>query len=212
MSVIAAALLVTECAGRVPTAPDLAQGPATAVDDDFDRSVLGQNWIVYNGAVGIVNSRAIGVLGVSGDSLGLGIVAWNASSFSADQFSEGVISADGDPRAASQVFVRRRTSDRQRYGFHWSPFAGRWELKRDGGVNAPVLAAAMGPPVAPGDRIRIEARGTAIRGYRNGVLILTAEDSVLAEAGQLGMVLNVAQIMRFPAAFFDSWSGGSLDR
>jgi len=66
-------------------------------------------------------------------------------------------------------------------------------------------------PVAPGDLIRIEVRGSVIRGYRNGELILTAEDRELTQPGQPGVVQNVAQATRFPSAGFEDWRGGNLD-
>ena len=76
------------------------------VFDDFERDSLGSNWTIYNGDVGIVNQSDLGVITKTGPMLGLGIVAWNATVFSADQFSEGNITVDVDPNALYQVFVR----------------------------------------------------------------------------------------------------------
>lgn len=174
--------------------------------DDFERQALGANWVVHNGHVGIVDGRALGVLSKRGEMLGLGIVTWNAR-FSADQFSEAVIAPGIDAEALYQVFVRRRVSDRQRYGFHWYR---EWQLKRDGGYGAPVLTTAPSARPAPGDTIRIEVVGSVIRGLHNGVEVIRATDSVLTEPGQPGVALNVAGVTSFPTPFYESWRGGSL--
>lgn len=208
---------MTACSNgpSTPSTPPAPVAPSvlsmSVVSDDFERADLGTNWTVYSGAVGIVDNRAIGVRSAGGTLLGLGLVAWTATMFGTDQFSEAVLSPNIDAQAQFQVFVRRRVSDRQRYGFHWNLSASRWELKRDGGPAAPVLATASGTPLAAGDVLRIEARGTTLRGFRNGTLVLTAEDSVLAGQGEPGMALNVRFVTRFPAPFAERWNGGSLD-
>ena len=193
-----------------------AAGGAGAVSDpafdDFERGTLGSNWVVYNGDVGIINKSDLGVLSRSSRLLGLGILAWNATVFRADQFSQARISVDADRNVVIQVFVRRRQSDNQRYGFHWRLHdgGGRWEIKRDGAPNAPVLASVPGPSPAPGDTIRVEVAGSTITGFRNGVRVLTTTDSMLTEPGQPGIVLNVYWVTRFPVPAVESWTGGSL--
>lgn len=190
-----------------------APGPAEdSVVDDFFREDLGRNWTVYNGQVGIIGRRGIGVVSRRGPMLGLGIVAYSAAAFRADQFSEAVISRDRDPAMLVQVFVRRRQADAQRYGFHWRPLSGegQWEIKRDGGPAAPVLTAVPGAQPMPGDTIRIEVRGSVIRGFHNGRRIATAVDPLLTDAGQPGMVFNIYAVTRFPSPAVERWTGGSL--
>lgn len=180
-------------------------GPDPAIDT-FERAALGGNWTVHNGDVGLVNRGEIGLLSKRGPMLGLGIATWNGS-FSADQFSEVVISPNIDPNAFTQVFVRWRARDRQPYGFHWF---GQWQLKRDGGPAAPVLAGAPGSKPSPGDTLRIEVVGDLIRGLHNGVEVIRVRDSALTEAGHPGMALHAAGVSVFPTSFYRRWSGGSL--
>ena len=116
-----------------------AQDPAA---DDFERHLLGPNWTLLLGSqAGIVNSRALGVANTNWC-----FVVWTASAFRADQFSEATIASDIDPNMLTQVFVRRRTSDLARYGFHWNGDPGRsqWEIKYDG---VPTIMQALAPGV-----------------------------------------------------------------
>ena len=114
-------LFVAGC--EVENNQPMEDGP-DPVFDDFERVTLGNNWTVYSGDVGIINNSDIGI---NSKTKRLGIVAWNTTLFSVDQFSQAVISLDKEPGILQQVFVRRRISDGQRYGFHWnSAHGGRW--------------------------------------------------------------------------------------
>ena len=183
-----------------------------AVLDRFDRAELGGDWEVCSGEVGIVHGHDLGVLSKDAPMKGLGIVAWRATDFGADQFSEAVISPEADPKALLQVFVRRHPPDGRRYGFHWNPAdGGRWELKLDGGPDTVVLATTPASRPAPGDTIRVEAMGNTIKGFHNGAEVVSAVDSALAGPGQPGVALNVARgVERFPAPFVRGWTGGHL--
>ncbi len=190
--------------GQGPAGPDQAF-------DRFERQSLGGNWTVYNGDVGIIHERDLGCLSKDAPMRGLGIVAWCGTEFAADQFSEAVISPEVDANAVLQVFVRRSTHDGRRYGFYWIPDGGgRWEIKRDGGTEAVVLAVAPSPSPAPGDTLRLEAAGDSIKGFHNGTEVVQAVDSALREPGQAGVVLNVARVERFEAPMASRWTGGSL--
>ncbi|HLZ29815.1 MAG TPA: hypothetical protein VKV73_21055 [Chloroflexota bacterium] len=213
--------VMAHIAGYVPMAGSAVAQEAPPADpsmagvdpiiDDFQRDSLGDGWHIYNGNAGIVNGE-LGIVNKSGPMLGLGILAWQGAVLSADQFSEAVVAPDKDPDALLQVFVRRRTSDNQRYGFHWNPYAGgRWELKRDGGTPGIVLTTLAAPQrPGPGDVLRIEVVGSQITGIYNGNVMLTASDTDLTDAGQPGLALNIGLLTHLPAAFVTRWSGGSL--
>ncbi len=191
-----------------------AQDPAA---DDFERHVLGPNWIVLAGAAAIIGDSDLGVAGSGGCA-----VQWAGSAFGADQLSETEISTDIDPEMLLQVFVRRRAADGARYAFHWNgdPGMDRWEIKYDGVPSAQtrILASAGGSPPMPGDRIRIEVEGASpvtIRGYYEGSLFLLATDAApqrIASAGPPGVVTRPRQgsTPTPPVPVFESWSGGTL--
>lgn len=175
--------------------------------DEFERANLGSNWTVYNGSPGIPNGRDFGVFNKAGALYGLAIAGYTGAAVGANQFSACTLSATYDALANPQVFVRRRVSDKQRYGFFW--YQGTWRLKRDGGVAAPVLAAIDGPGPLPGDVLRIEAIGPTLYGLVNGTLLLVAQDSALP-GGVPGLVVRVVDVHVFPTAVCAQWNGGSL--
>jgi hypothetical protein len=181
------------------------------VSDDFARPELGDHWAVHNGDVGILGGRDLGLRTKNAPMHGLGIVAWRATTFSANHFCEAVLSPDADPAAVFQVFVRR-TADGQRFGFHW--YDGRWGLKRDGLPNGASLAHDVpGPRPVPGDRLRIESVGGTLRGLHNGIEVIRGTDAVLAalrEPGQPGLVLHAYHVARTPTAFYRQWCAGGL--
>lgn len=173
-----------------------AGGSGCTVMDDFERSQLGPNWTVYNGNPHIVGNSDFGA------DQGLNIATWTADAFSADQYAQGQLSSPLDT-TNSMVFVRRRISDLQRYGFvwvdntyppcqaldpGWASGSGGVLLKRDGGVGAPTLACAQMAMVVGGDVLRIEAQGTSLRGYVNGQLVIQTTDSEIP-SGEPGFAM-----------------------
>ena len=187
------------------------------VFDDFERHSLGPSWVVLAGAgsVGLVAQSDLGL--VVGPARGAA-VAWAADTFLADELSEALISPARSDSMLLQVYVRLRASDNARYGFHWNDaLGGRWELKYDGvpTKQTRILASAIAPEPLPGDRIRIEARGSTISGYHNGLLVLTAEDTgpdAILEAGELGVVFRftITSPAVYPSAVVEEWTGGDL--
>lgn len=189
-----------------------AQDPAC---DDFERATLGTNWTRYGGsAAEIVNGSDLG----SPDGLWC-FAGWTADVFGVDQYSHSIISPSRPPEMLTQVFVRRRASDLARYAFHWNgdPGKSQWEIKYDGVPTAQtrILALQPAPPPAQGDSICIEVEGATIRGYHEGILILTATDTApdaILTAGVAGVVSRAIQGSPAtpPIPIFASWKGGTL--
>lgn len=192
----------------------------TVFSDNFERSTLGTNWSVVFGSAGIVNNSDLGFQSVSP----AGIVSWTGSTLSADQFSEGLISSNKVKNMLTQVSVRRRSSDGARYAFHYNEgpnvVAPGWEIKYDGVPTAQtrILATNRTPPAPkPGDRLRLEVRNSnpvSLKGYLNGVLVLSATDSsasrVLNGSPSLVYRLQLNTTTTYPTAVWESWTGGSL--
>lgn len=199
-----------------------AQDPAL---DDFERAALGGNWTRFSGSdAEIVNGSDLGK-----PASAWVFVGWTASEFAADQFCEAVI-ADGRPDTMlTQVYVRRRTSDLARYGFHFNDenedgtgiANPRWEIKYDGVPTAQtrILASVPATMPQPGDTLRIEVRGTSpvlIKGFHNGVEVVSAADSAHQRITTSGVVGMVSRLRRGGytappnSPVFASWRGGSL--
>ncbi len=208
--------------GLLVTFSVTAQDPAL---DDFERATLGGNWTRFSGSdAEIVHGSDLGKPG----SAWL-FVGWTAYEFTADQFCEAVI-ADGRPDTLlTQVYVRRRTNDLARYGFHFNDENDdgtgianpRWEIKYDG-VPTPqtrILASVSATMPQPGDSLRIEVRGTSpvlIKGFHNGVEVISATDSAHQRITTSGVVGMVSRLRRGGytappnSPVFASWRGGSL--
>ena len=194
---------------------------AQTVFDDFERSGgLGSNWTVFfgGGSVDIVYDSD---LGFTNNSALFGIAAWTATTLTADQYSEAVISPNRIDSMLTQVFVRRRTSDNARYGFHWNnDFGGRWEIKYDGvpTIQTRILASLPGAEPLAGDTIRLEIQVMTLKGFHNGNLLLTYTDSAFAASspitttGAPGMAyrFTVGFAAFYPQQVFEEWGAGNL--
>jgi len=129
----------------------------------------------------------------------------------------------------TQVYVRRRTNDLARYGFHFNDenedgtgiANPRWEIKYDGVPTAQtrILASVPATMPQPGDTLRIEVRGTSpvlIKGFHNGMEVISATDSAHQRITASGVVGMVSRVRRggFTAPpnspVFAGWRGGSL--
>lgn len=183
--------------------------------DDFERSTLGSDWNNFTGNAGIVNNSDLGIL--FGNMAG---IEWNATTSGGYQFSEALLSLDKFANVLTQVFVRRRASDRARYAFHWNPekTPAQWEIKFDGvpTESTRILASSTASGPDAGDTIRIEVSGTTLKGYHNGVEIITATDTApnaIAD-GKPGVVARPRRdtTISYPAPVFESWAGGVFVR
>ncbi len=183
-----------------PLPPDL--DPAS---DDFERAALGENWDILAGTPAIIDSSDFGA-----QASGFGFAAWQASSFSADQFCEVVLSANWNPVNSIQLCVRVNPQNSARYGFRWFGGGGSTlELRYHNGPTSVLLASVSGQALAPGDTMRIEVEGSTVRGLKNGNQILAGTDSNLV-SGTAGIAVSFSG--PGPASFVESWVGGSLTR
>ena len=191
--------------------------------DDFERTVLGNTWMEWVNAECSVNGSDLVQANPSN-----WCYAVYSTTFAANQFSEAVISPDKPAQILTQVFVRQQpvgtpSGNGARYGFHYNADPGKawWEIKYDGVVSAEtrVWMNASAPPPMPGDRIRIEVRGTnpvQIRGLHNGIELISVSDSEpqrIATTGHSGVVERPAGNSMPPMAnspVFESWCGGAL--
>ncbi len=208
-----------------PDAPDPDGPPADVATDDFERGSLGSDWTIAfppppNDQVRIIGDSD---LGMAPGPQGFFIAVYTGRTFSADQFCEATIPIDADPDWIHQVFVRRRGVDAARYGFGYNgdpgqPSFGTWYFKYDGVPSAQtrVFATAPAPSTpAPGDRIRVEIEGFALRGYWNDMLVLEATDTDASriDDGAPGLAARWATgNAGTPAAVkvWEGWAGGSL--
>ncbi|MEO6691603.1 MAG: T9SS type A sorting domain-containing protein [Saprospiraceae bacterium] len=193
---------------------------AQTVFDDFERTGgLGSNWIVYFGA-GSVNIVYDSDLGFTNGSTLFGIAAWTGTTLTADQYSEAVISPNRIDSMLTQVFVRRRTIDNARYGFHWDNIAASWQLKYDGVPTIQTRIMASLPAAEPlaGDTIRLEIQGMTLKGFHNGNLILTYTDTAFATSNPITTTGAPGMAYRFTIGFhafypqqvFEEWGAGNL--
>lgn len=196
--------------GRSQALPD----PAA---DDFERHSLGPNWLRLAGSTAdIVNMSDLGSPQASGC-----VVAWIASQFAANQFNEVTTSLDKSPDMLTQVFVRQRTTDNARYGFHWNGDGSnsQWEIKFDGVPTAltRMVASLPGPGPAPGSTLRLEVHGSnpvVLRAFHDGVLLMMGTDTAanrIIGAGRSGLVGRMRLGVPYtpPMPIFESWRGGT---
>ncbi len=195
-----------------------------AVSDDFERASLGSNWSVVFGNGAIVNNSDLGSTGT-----GQPIVMWVGTALGANQFCEATIALDKVTDMMAQVCVRRQSSDGARYAFYYyaggdsgEPVNG-WRFKFDGvpSANTRTVGAlnSTEPAMAGGDRIRLEVRGSgasvSLKGYRNGRLILEADDTApdrITAVGPPSMAWRLVSgsTTTYPSPVYENWSAGTL--
>jgi len=191
----------------VQTAPP---GARTAADD-FDRAdgPLGPNWSGQAANLTIEGGE-VSMIQANGNA---GAV-WAGDTFGPDQFSEVVIGSLNGGSILEfrgiQAFARFQSGSALRYAFHYFSDGGAYEIKFDGGSPGIVLASLPAPPPAPGDTIRVEVRGTTIRGFLNGLLLLETTHTQLTD-GSVGFVIGLNQGSQFrPRRAVTAWRGGEL--
>lgn len=184
--------------GVTATAPP----PVSIATDDFQRTTVGPNWWVNKGEAAIIGGSAFGV------ATTIQVIAGYQASFASDQFSEAVVVAGFNRLDRLQVCVRMNSSTNERYALLFRPDSALYQLKFDGAEPGVVLASVAATGPGPGDILRIEARGTSLRGLVNGVVVLEATNGALT-SGSPGVSMRAISGVA-PAAFWESWRGGAL--
>jgi hypothetical protein len=192
----------------------LVQAPspgARTAADNFDRAdgPLGANWSGQTANLTLEGGE-VSMIQTTGNT---GAV-WAADAFGPDQFSEVVIgSLNGgsilDFRGI-QVFTRFQSGTSLRYAFHYFADVGDYQIKFDGGTPGVVLASLPAPPPGPGDVLRVDVRGSTIRGFVNGQLVLQVTHTQLT-GGEIGFLIGYTQGGQvLPRRTVTSWAGGEL--
>ena len=185
------------------------RGPMMAaafqVCDDFTGSdgALGANW-VGAGGTGSGCERSSNQARASATGT-LNINCRASGTFANDQFAEVIVvnieAITNDGVGAGPLV---RGSDAGSFTGYWVLFSGNWLTlqKRVGGTNTTLLDQAA--TVTPGDLMRLEAEGTALRVYINGGLQASTTDSDLA-SGRPGIAARVNAPEVLNDTLMDDW-------
>jgi hypothetical protein len=174
--------------------------------DDFNRAdgALGSNWTAISGGALTISSQvAVGTSSsaVTGD-------IWTGSSFGGDQFSQ--IAVTSTAMSGGQwiaAMVRAQNSGQTAYAGLYSWNYGSQELmifKRTSGNWTQLGAAYSTGTLAAGTQLQLQAVGSTISFWQNGVQRLSVTDSSIT-GGAPGIIAYGT------AAAADNWSGGSAD-
>lgn len=144
--------------------------------DSFDRAdagTLGANWTSCGGnaAYGIVSNTA-----ASSNIEDEEAVFWNAETFADNHYSE-VVFATGSANAFIGPAVRCSTGSGGNYYGFYGDTGSRYLIRVVAGTWTQL--ATLGTGFTNGDTLRLEAEGTTLRAYINGVLWTSVTDSNL---------------------------------
>ena len=129
-----------------------------------------------------------------------GVAFYNALTWPADQWSEVTISRLSSTAGDNGPAVRIASGAPTYY--YAAVFAGgSLEIYRS--INHSWTRLLVAGTAAVGDRVRLEAQGTTLRVYRNGVLLGSVQDTQIA-TGSAGMGQDGT------SGAMDDWAGGGL--
>ena len=176
---------------------------ATA-SDNFNRANggLGTNWSdISDGGLAISSQVAAGTAasGVSGD-------AWNAQTFSSDQFSQ--VRVTSTRLTGGQwigPMVRAQNSGQNAYVgiYNWNNGSPNLMLfKRSGSSWAQLGRTYNSGPLAAGTQLEVKATGSTISFLQNGVSRISATDTSLSGGAPGIMAYGTGQV--------GNWSGGNF--
>jgi hypothetical protein len=174
--------------------------------DNFNRAngAIGSNWTFnLNNALNVSGNTVVGT------STSSGIFFNNTISPAADEFSQISVAVAPTTNTGDVVGISVRNGASgvsSAYGYTCEGNVGR-AIVKDVTNAFSTIAGPTGTPTAPcvaGDALRLEAVGSSLTAFRNGVVDLTATDTSLTSGG---VGLWIAQ---GTTAAGDNWSGGNL--
>lgn len=159
--------------------------PAAALyADDFNRAnaALTTPWMHIDGSHSIVSNKvAVGPASPNN--------SYYDATFSADQWAEADLDNEQDGAGVIFPIVRCGTGANADLYYYWvgPPGSRQFQInKRLGGVYSTVASAGGPMPTGP-FKARLEVQGTTLRGYADGVLVVTGTDATVA-TGRPGML------------------------
>lgn len=183
-------------------ANSLTGSPTQIASDNFNRAdgPIGANWTTY-AAAGLQIASNL----VEATTTGRNGAFWNANAFNADQYSEITIAGTAGAIAPT---VRCSTAGGENgYEAYFSGTfgsAGTMFFQRSV-AGAVTNVSNVAATISVGDVVRIQAVGTTITIYKNGVIILTAQDTNLT-SGSPGIFTQSNPITNAQASL---WAGGN---
>lgn len=178
--------------------------------DDFNRANntdLGANWDSYSSFNSLdVNSNAARAGAVGGDDT---MESWNADSFANDQFFESTIGLwSGSEGLYVGGILRAAAPDTHTMYVFYGKAPGATIYKRVAGSSASI-ADDVSEDFDPGDVVRGEAEGTALRLKKNGALVLSGSDSGIS-SGRAGVAVYISDGLTVDDATINSWAAGNI--
>lgn len=188
---------------------------ATTLEDDFERTAIGPNWESGPGwyEAPTIVSGALRDPNASSPSAGL---RRTAETYSADQWSEVTVKTLNNVSGSRPLIypvVRMGTPTATSYYLRsWNNGTNNADIQiwRFDGVSTFTDMGSVynpGRELVSGDRLRLEAVGTTLRGYLNDVLIATVTDSTYT-SGQPGCALISGTAAT--DVELEGWSGGEM--
>ncbi len=155
--------------------------------DDFDRASLGSDWVTVGGSgLTIIGNQAANASQTGSTDHGVNVAV---TSPTPDMFTEATAAVIG----STSFGVTTRMSDTGAdTGYLWRYVGGATQLFRAVAGAYTALGTAYSGSVPSGSVLRIEAEGSTIRGYIDGVLRQSVTDAAVTTGSRGGIRLTSA--------------------
>jgi hypothetical protein len=161
----------------------------TTFTDDFNRAdgAPGANWVLVSGPWTIISQQ------LSSGTVGGTVVIRAATAMAtSDNSAQVTIAATG--AVSHGVFCRGNTGFTQ--GYLWRNDGTSWNLFSNVGGSFTSIGSFAGAAVA-GDIAKIQAVGSTIKGYVNGVQRVSVTDTAVATGTSVGVRAESTNLLRF---------------